>query len=299
MSSNCHEDMLANPPLLPLYLIHFLVYIHAVRFVTIRSSLIAQKAAWDSCRNAADDLKVNNAWQDKTNGFAEWQSKTTLWQISMMATYTPNNHAPDVAVHIVDEWKKAKPLKKQRIHDVDAEGFTKIQRKTKELKRSGSDDDDEEDEEEDEEDEEEEEEMYSEWNPDALRERASRYTEEHDFFEYRALESNEEIVKRLVKRPIEFYPTTKLRERLAVRNLHDLPTVDRKKLIKSWGELLQQDAQVDLYTHMKDYKRAADQITEHDAVVDTAHLKSASAIGMTTSGAAKYSRCGSMYSSVF
>jgi hypothetical protein len=95
-----------------------------------------------------------------------------------------------------------------------------------------------------------------------------------------------------VQRDILFEPTKKLKERLAKRKLHSLSGAERSRLMKSWGELLQQDAKVGIDQQTKDYREATAINMEYEAKVDAAILKSASAIGMTTNGAAKFIRCG-------
>jgi hypothetical protein len=262
-----------------------------VRFHAISSDLSAQKAAWESCRKAADALKIRESWQDNAQGFDEWRHNNEHWKMLKMATYAPDNNAPDVAIHVVDQWRKAKPPKKQRTNLVDEDGFEVVQRNMNAPTVKGSNDEEDEDEQMVEDDEEEEEEVYAEFNPEAQREILSRYTDEPEI-EFDTYKTPEEIVEAHVQRDVRFKPTEKSKEQLAKRNLHSLSAADRVKLIKSWGELLQLDAQVDLDQRIEDYRKAAAINVEYEAKVDAFILKSASAIGMTTNGAAKYIRCG-------
>jgi hypothetical protein len=217
------------------------------------------------------------------------------WKMLMMATYVPDNNSPDVAVHMVDHWRKTKPPKKQKTRYVDEDGFEVIQRRMRALNVHDANDEEDEDEEIHEEEEEEEEEDCSEFDPDALREISSRYIEE-PVYRYEKYRTPEDIVMDLVTRPVGFKPTKRLTERLAVRDLHNLTAADRKKLIKSWGELLQQDAIVDLDQQTEEYRAATAIDLEYCTKVDAAVLRSASAIGMTTNGAAKLIRCGTAHS---
>jgi hypothetical protein len=261
-----------------------------VRFPAISSDLSAQKAAWESCRRTADALKIRESWQDNAQGFHEWKHNNEHWKMLKMATYAPDNNAPDVAIHVVDQWRKAKPPKKQRTNLVDEDGFEAVQRNMNARTVRGSNDEEDEGEQMVEDDEEEQE-VYSEFNPEAQREILSRYIDEPEM-EFDTCKTPEEIVKALVQRNVRFEPTKKLKKQLAKRNLHSLSAADRVKLIKSWGELLQLDAKVDLDQRTEDYRKAAAINVEYEAKVDASILKSASAIGMTTNGAAKYIRCG-------
>ena len=217
------------------------------------------------------------------------------WKMLMMATYVPDNNSPDVAVHMVDHWRKTKPPKKQKTRYVDEDGFEVIQRRMRALNVHDANDEEDEDEEIHEEEEEEEEEDCSEFDPDALREISSRYIEE-PVYRYEKNRTPEDIVKDLVERPVGFKPTKRLTERLAVRDLHNLSAADRKKLIKSWGEQLQQDANFDLDQQIEEYRGATAIDLEYCTKVDAAVLRSASAIGMTTNGAAKLIRCETAHS---
>ena len=211
-----------------------------------------------------------------------------------MATYVPDNNAPDVAIHMVDQWKNTAP-KKQKSNGVDEGSFQVVRSRKKASKTSrGGDDEEDEGRGIDKADSEEEDEEFLLSDPDALVEIASRVIEESDDDEAfnfpRKNKTNEEIVRDLVMRKVTFKITERFKDQLATRNLNSLSTADRKKLIKSWGNLLLLDAKADMNRQIEDYSSAAEIVMRYDAVTDAAILKSASAIGMTTNGAAKYKR---------
>ena len=251
-------------------------------------------AAFKSCREAARKRKEQNIdWlsDNELDGFREWNRMSVEEQISLMATYAPDCTSPDVAVHIVDAWKKTVPKVSKR-SIIDKDGWEVVQNQFSAQKTDDEKGDDTV-------------EADNTVDADVLFERLRRdldifdedddedYDESDPVFENQRL--NDMGTADLVNNtPINIQ---KIPEKLkqivrqsTFSNIGDLSIKERMKLVKCWAELLKLDADANVKRYTLEYKKAASITLRYEALVDTMALRGAAAIGMTTNGAAKYNR---------
>ena len=262
-----------------------------------------RKVAWESCRKAATDSKsfsLYDLWSgsDNNKAFQEWNAKSVEDQMLLMAAFAPNCAGPDVAQHIVDAWKKTAPPKSAKKIFTDADGYEVVNRKG----RRDDDDDDDENEtkkgvpQEDAEDFE-----FFDVDPDIKEEISRRgldiaawdeLDDDDVVLDSRHL-SDAHIVRELVQRGINFVIPKTLLDEITRRTKSDpkfLTLKEKEAVVKCFATLLKLDANADIAKYTKKYRTNAKISMGYEAKVDSSVLRSAAAIGMTTSGAAKYNR---------
>jgi hypothetical protein len=224
--------------------------------------------------------------------------------MTMMATYVPDLSSTN-AEQIMDQWKRRKPKEKKNL--VDEDGW-----QVSSSKKSGmysteaerADDDDEGDEVDGDDGVEDIIDNGSNFDPEIQNEKANRdffsmqvdFDDENSPLEYRR-KTLRELTNAWIMGDVDFSVNQKFidfYEKCSNQPLDSLTVRDKTKLVKGWAAVLKEDASAKLIRLSNEYDVAAKIVNQYEAEIDAFVPSKADVIGMTTSGAAKYNRYGSV-----
>lgn len=222
----------------------------------------------------------------------------------MMATYVSDLSTVD-AEQIMDQWKQRKPKEKNNLVDEDGWQISSTKKSgTYSTEAERADDDDEGDEVDGDDDVEDIIDNGFNFDPEIQNVKAHRdYSTMQDYFndENSPLEYKRKTLRELTntwimgdvdfsvnQKFIDFY------EKCSNQPLDSLTVRDKSILVKGWAAILKEDASAKLIRLSDEYDVAAKIVNQYDAEIDAFVLSKADVIGMTTSGAAKYNRYGSV-----
>lgn len=245
--------------------------------------------AFKSCFKAASDRKnslLNGV--NQIDDFYHWQALSVDTQMLLMATYVPEHNAPDVAVHLLDDWSAQAPRKSKNEIDENGWAIVRGRRDIDESDEVGSDSGGGDGE------------NYCHYDPNIAREILDRDVLSSDYFNdlqlYKGRQkprSDLDIVRDICSRPPYFEVQDSLFEKLdklVEGDTRICKRPQRAEILKAWAYLLKLDSSTDLAKHTIDFNSAASVNHECDAAGDAELLRGAAVIGMTTTGAAKYNR---------
>lgn len=259
-----------------------------------------QIAAFESCRiEAANRKEVSIGWLDKDfdSGFECWLLLDKVYRLLLMATYAPHCSSADVKVHIADRWRLT-DVKKQKKKVISVDGWEVVGKKQEAVYDDSDNEDDEfvptplksqifalDD-------------MTDFEDADSARMKLDRELDDDDDDDYvtpmhssSRPQKDVDIVRHIINRTVNIKVPPTLESKVLAYAKSDIMTLSKKersKLALYWSELLNLDAAADVDRYTKDYRKAAAIEEEYKAFVDCKILRSAAAIGMTTTGAAKY-----------
>ena len=222
----------------------------------------------------------------------------------MMATYVSDLSSTN-AEQIMDQWKQRKPKEKKNL--VDEDGWQISSRKKSGMystEAERADDDNEGDEVDGDDGVEDIIDNGFNFDHEIQNEKANRdYSTMQDYFndEKSPLEYKRKTLRELtntwIMGDVDFSVNQKFivfYEECCNQPLDSLTVRDKTKLVKGWAAVLKEDASAKLIRLSNEYDVAAKIVNHYEAEIDAFVLSKADVIGMTTSGAAKYNRYGSV-----